>query len=137
MLDACRDNPFAATMQHTIELKLVDKGFSDIEPSAGFMVVYAAKHGETALDGAGTDSPFATAIAPIYAATAEEFANSAAYLHEVSGGRFQFGIGVAHAPALQRMGVTPGKPLAEAPEGILNACPVEQRRGIAHAASIS
>src|SRR5215831_17424427 len=57
--------------------------------------------------------PFATAIAPIYAATAEEFASSAAYLHEVSSGRFQFGIGVAHAPALQRMGVTPGKPLAD------------------------
>jgi tetratricopeptide (TPR) repeat protein len=63
MLDACRDNPFAATMQHTIALKLVDKGFSDIEPSAGFMVVYAAKHGETALDGEGTDSPFAVAVA--------------------------------------------------------------------------
>src|SRR5271155_2506525 len=57
--------------------------------------------------------PFATAIAPIYAATAEEFANSAAYLHEASNGRFQFGIGVAHAPAHQRMGVTPGTPLAD------------------------
>src|SRR6201995_1074701 len=57
--------------------------------------------------------PFATAIAPIYAATAEEFANRAAYLHEVSGGRFQFGIGVAHAPAHQRMGVTPGRPIAD------------------------
>ncbi len=57
--------------------------------------------------------PFATAIAPIYAATAEEFASSAAYLHEVSNGRFQFGIGVAHAPAHQRMGVTPGRPLAD------------------------
>ena len=57
--------------------------------------------------------PFATAIAPIYAATAEEFANSAAYLHEVSGGRFQFGIGVAHAPAHQRMGITPGRPIAD------------------------
>src|SRR5271170_1448853 len=57
--------------------------------------------------------PFATAIAPIYAATAEEFANSAAYLHEASNGRFQFGIGVAHAPAHQRMGVTPGRPLAD------------------------
>jgi len=56
---------------------------------------------------------FATAIAPIYAATTEEFANGAAYLHEVSSGRFQFGIGVAHAPAHQRMGVTPGKPLAD------------------------
>lgn len=63
MLDACRDNPFAPTMQHTIALKLVDKGFSNIEPSAGFMVVYAAKHGETALDGENGDSPFATALA--------------------------------------------------------------------------
>jgi tetratricopeptide (TPR) repeat protein len=63
ILDACRDNPFASTMKHTLELKLVDKGFSDIEPSAGFMVVYAAKHGETALDGEGKDSPFATALA--------------------------------------------------------------------------
>ena len=63
MLDACRDNPFAPAMQHTIALKLVDKGFSNIEPSAGFMVVYAAKHGETALDGEAGDSPFATALA--------------------------------------------------------------------------
>jgi len=64
MLDACRDNPFAPTMQHTLSLKLVDKGFSNIEPGAGFMVVYAAKHGETAMDGdGGADSPFATALA--------------------------------------------------------------------------
>jgi tetratricopeptide (TPR) repeat protein len=63
MLDACRDNPFAPTMQRTMEFKLVDKGFSNIEPAAGFMVVYAAKHGETALDGDGVDSPFATAVA--------------------------------------------------------------------------
>ncbi|APG08802.1 hypothetical protein BKD09_10700 [Bradyrhizobium japonicum] len=64
MLDACRDNPFAPAMQRTLSLKLVDKGFSNIEPGAGFMVVYAAKHGETALDGdGGADSPFATALA--------------------------------------------------------------------------
>ena len=63
MLDACRDNPFAPNMQRTIALKLVDKGFSNIEPGAGFMVVYAAKHGETALDGEGVDSPFAVAVA--------------------------------------------------------------------------
>jgi tetratricopeptide (TPR) repeat protein len=64
MLDACRDNPFAPTMQRTLSLKLVDKGFSNIEPGAGFMVVYAAKHGETAIDGDnGADSPFATALA--------------------------------------------------------------------------
>jgi tetratricopeptide (TPR) repeat protein len=63
ILDACRDNPFEKNMQRTIALKLVDKGFSNIEPGAGFMVVYAAKHGETALDGAGVNSPFATALA--------------------------------------------------------------------------
>jgi alkanesulfonate monooxygenase SsuD/methylene tetrahydromethanopterin reductase-like flavin-dependent oxidoreductase (luciferase family) len=57
--------------------------------------------------------PFATAIAPIYAQTVDEFAHSAAYLHEVSAGRFQFGIGVAHTPAHLRLGVTPGKPLAD------------------------
>src|SRR3954468_19140600 len=56
---------------------------------------------------------FATAIAPIYAQTAEEFAHGAAYIHEVSGGRFQFGIGVAHGPSYVRMGVTPGKPLGD------------------------
>jgi tetratricopeptide (TPR) repeat protein len=63
LLDACRDNPFAPTMQRTMALKLVDKGLSNIEPEAGFMVVYAAKHGETALDGEGGDSPFAIALA--------------------------------------------------------------------------
>jgi hypothetical protein len=31
----------------------------------------------------------------------------------------------------------PGEPIAETPEGILDARPVEQRRGITHAASIS
>jgi alkanesulfonate monooxygenase SsuD/methylene tetrahydromethanopterin reductase-like flavin-dependent oxidoreductase (luciferase family) len=56
---------------------------------------------------------FATAIAPIYAQTVEEFAHSAAYIHEISGGRFRFGIGVAHGPSHVRMGVTPGKPLAD------------------------
>jgi alkanesulfonate monooxygenase SsuD/methylene tetrahydromethanopterin reductase-like flavin-dependent oxidoreductase (luciferase family) len=56
---------------------------------------------------------FGTAIASIYAQTAEEFAAGAAYIHEVSGGRFRFGIGVAHGPAHQRLGITPGKPLAD------------------------
>jgi alkanesulfonate monooxygenase SsuD/methylene tetrahydromethanopterin reductase-like flavin-dependent oxidoreductase (luciferase family) len=56
---------------------------------------------------------FATSIAPIYARTVGDFAQSAAFLHEVSGGRFRLGIGVSHAPAHLRMGVTPGKPLAD------------------------
>jgi alkanesulfonate monooxygenase SsuD/methylene tetrahydromethanopterin reductase-like flavin-dependent oxidoreductase (luciferase family) len=56
---------------------------------------------------------FGTAIAPIYARTVEDFAHSARYIHEISGGRFRFGIGVAHAPSHIRMGVTPGKPLGD------------------------
>jgi alkanesulfonate monooxygenase SsuD/methylene tetrahydromethanopterin reductase-like flavin-dependent oxidoreductase (luciferase family) len=56
---------------------------------------------------------FGTAIAPIYAQTNEEFAASAAYIHEVSGGRFRFGIGVAHGATHQRLGISVGKPLAD------------------------
>ena len=67
----------------------------------------------TALALATDHIPFGTAIAPIYARTAEDFAHSAAYLHEVSGGRFRFGIGIAHGPTYQRLGVTPGKPLSD------------------------
>src|SRR3954471_19146175 len=67
----------------------------------------------TALALATERIPFATAISPIYARTVEDFAQSAAYTHELSGGRFRFGIGVAHAPSHIRMGVTPGKPLAD------------------------
>ena len=63
ILDACRNNPFEDSMKRTIALKLVSKGFSNIEPEAGFMVVYAAKHGEVALDGDSVNSPFATVLA--------------------------------------------------------------------------
>ena len=38
--------------------------------------------------------PFGTAIAPIYQRTIVDFAQSAAMMHEVSGGRFRMGIGI-------------------------------------------
>lgn len=56
---------------------------------------------------------FATSIAPIYGRTVGDFAQSAAFVHEISGGRFQLGVGVSHAPSHVRMGVSPGKPLAD------------------------
>ncbi len=56
---------------------------------------------------------FGPSIAPIYARTVLDFAQSAAFLHEVSGGRFRLGIGVAHPPSHRRMGVQPGRPLAD------------------------
>jgi alkanesulfonate monooxygenase SsuD/methylene tetrahydromethanopterin reductase-like flavin-dependent oxidoreductase (luciferase family) len=60
-----------------------------------------------------TTIPFGTAIAPIYQRTIGDSAQSAAVMHEVSGGRFRLGIGVAHGPSHVRMGVTPGKPLGD------------------------
>lgn len=59
------------------------------------------------------DIPFGTSIQPIYLRRAEELAATAAYTHEVSGGRFRLGIGVSHGPAMQRMGIETGKPLAD------------------------
>lgn len=56
---------------------------------------------------------FATSIAPIYMRTVADFAQSAAFTQEVSGGRFRLGIGVSHEPSHKRMGVTVGKPLAD------------------------
>src|ERR1700686_2425394 len=85
------------------------RGFAGISVSSSFANMAQC----TGLAFATERIPFATAIAPIYAETVEEFAHGAAYIHEISGGRFQFGIGVAHGPSHVRMGVTPGKPLAD------------------------
>jgi alkanesulfonate monooxygenase SsuD/methylene tetrahydromethanopterin reductase-like flavin-dependent oxidoreductase (luciferase family) len=85
------------------------RGFAGISVSSS----YANMAQCTGLALATERITFATAIAPIYAQTVEEFAQAAAYTHEVSGGRFQFGIGVAHGPSHVRMGVTVGKPLGD------------------------
>jgi tetratricopeptide (TPR) repeat protein len=64
LLDACRDNPFASQMRRTMATasRSIGRGLASIEPESGTLVVYAAKHGETALDGDGANSPFATAF---------------------------------------------------------------------------
>ena len=56
---------------------------------------------------------FGTAIAPIYFRNPHDYAQATAYLHELSGGRFRFGIGISHAATLSRIGATAGKPLAD------------------------
>jgi uncharacterized caspase-like protein len=40
----------------------IGRGLGQIEPEAGTLVVYAAKHGQVALDGEGTNSPFVAAL---------------------------------------------------------------------------
>jgi uncharacterized caspase-like protein len=63
VLDACRDNPFIAQMRRTITTRSIGRGLARVEPEGGTLVAYAAKHGQVALDGAGQNSPFVTALA--------------------------------------------------------------------------
>ena len=63
MLDACRNNPFAAKMQRTLALRaVVSGGLGRVEPIGNVLVAYAARDGTTALDGGGRNSPFAAAL---------------------------------------------------------------------------
>ena len=57
--------------------------------------------------------PFGTSISPIYNRHVTEYAQTASFIHEISGGRFRFGIGVSHAPSHERLGIQVGKPLAD------------------------
>jgi tetratricopeptide (TPR) repeat protein len=64
ILDACRDNPFASQMKRTLTVasRSMTRGLAAVEPEAGTLVVFAAKDGETAIDGDGNNSPFALAF---------------------------------------------------------------------------
>lgn len=63
MLDACRNNPFAAGMQMTGgATRAVGRGLSRVEPLNNTLVVFAAREGTTADDGTGDHSPFAAAL---------------------------------------------------------------------------
>jgi tetratricopeptide (TPR) repeat protein len=76
VLDACRNNPFtprrtaspdaAAAIQATAVgitgTRAVGRGLGEVKVSGATLVVYAAKHGQTALDGDGSNSPFAVAM---------------------------------------------------------------------------
>ena len=54
---------------------------------------------------------FGTAIANLYTRVPSDYSATTALIHELSGGRFRFGVGVSHAPLLDRMGGAGGKPL--------------------------
>jgi alkanesulfonate monooxygenase SsuD/methylene tetrahydromethanopterin reductase-like flavin-dependent oxidoreductase (luciferase family) len=60
--------------------------------------------------------PFWTSIQPIYHGHPVEVAITAGHLFEVSGGRFRLGIGVSHAPTMNRLGIDTGKPLHDMAE---------------------
>ena len=82
----------------------------------GFTGIYCPSPGDgLALCGAlalvTREIPFGTSIAHIYTRHVFEWAQTAAVIHELSGGRFRFGVGVSHGPAHARLGLNPGKPL--------------------------
>lgn len=64
ILDACRNNPFAATMKRIAGAERnIGRGLTRIEPEQGTVIVYSARPGQVAADGDGPHSPFAAALA--------------------------------------------------------------------------
>ena len=84
----------------------------------GFTGIYCPSPGDglalcEALAVTTREIPLGTSIANIYTRHPSEYAQTAALIHELSGGRFRFGIGVSHGPAHERLGVRPGQPLSD------------------------
>ncbi|MCP3910218.1 MAG: LLM class flavin-dependent oxidoreductase [Actinomycetia bacterium] len=59
---------------------------------------------------------FGTAIQPIYFRHPVDMAQTASFIHEISEGRFYLGLGVSHGPVYNRLGLSPGRPLADTRE---------------------
>ena len=96
-----------ATLDLAIEIE--KQGFSGIYcPSFGDAVGLC--HGIAAET---ENIPFGTSIVNIYTRHVEDFAASAAFISEISGKRFRFGVGVSHAPMNKKLGVSTGKPLSD------------------------
>ena len=63
VLDACRENPFVRTVQHTAAIRSVVNGLGKVEPIiSDTLIAYAAKAGSYSDDGDGTNSPFTMAL---------------------------------------------------------------------------
>ena len=101
----------AGRRQATLDLarRLEDEGFAGIYcPSPGDGLALCE-----ALALVTREIPFGTSIAHIYTRHVFEWAQTAAVIHELSRGRFRFGVGVSHGPAHARLGLQPGKPLED------------------------
>ncbi len=61
-LDACRNNPFLASMTRSKATRSIAQGFTPVEAQNGTIISYAAKEGTVAADGLGDHSPYATAL---------------------------------------------------------------------------
>jgi alkanesulfonate monooxygenase SsuD/methylene tetrahydromethanopterin reductase-like flavin-dependent oxidoreductase (luciferase family) len=84
----------------------------------GFPGIYGPSLGDSlslcnAIAMATSEIELGTSISPIYTRNVTDFAQTVGFIHEISGGRFRFGVGVSHAPAMDRLGIKQGKPLAD------------------------
>jgi len=84
----------------------------------GFAGIYCASFGDAvglceAIALVTERIPFGTAIANLYTRHPSDYAITAALIHELSGGRFRFGVGVSHVPMNSRLGIATGRPLAD------------------------
>ena len=96
-----------ATIELALEIE--KKGFSGIYgPSLGDSLALCEAVAFTT-----NEIHFGTSIIPIYFRQVADYAQTASFIHEVSGGRFKFGIGVSHEPALKQRGLSAGKPLTD------------------------
>ncbi len=85
------------------------RGFSGIyTPSIGDAIGFCVT-----LAGATEHIRFGTSIVNIYTRHAADYARSAAFVNELCGGRFDFGVGVSHDPVNDSLGLRTGKPLAD------------------------
>jgi tetratricopeptide (TPR) repeat protein len=63
ILDSCRNNPFTERMVRSGgAARSIGRGLANIEPEGNVLVAYSAKHGTTASDGTGPNSPFTEAL---------------------------------------------------------------------------
>jgi uncharacterized caspase-like protein len=61
ILDSCRNNPFASTMQRTAATRAIGRGLARVEPEGDILIAYAAREGAVASDG-DQGSPYTTAL---------------------------------------------------------------------------
>jgi len=84
----------------------------------GFTGIYCPSFGDgmglcEALALVTREIPFGTSIANIYTRHPADYAQTAALIHELSQGRFRFGIGISHGPTYERLSLKVGKPLSD------------------------
>ena len=83
ILDACRDNPFDRSMKRSLSSRAVERGLAKVEPSnPNTLIAYAAKAGSTASDGAGTNSPFTTALLKQLTVPGQDLRKSLGYVRD-------------------------------------------------------